>query len=72
METKQAESLAREIMKALRAEGDPRRAVDTAYGDLCWVAYETAKSAIVVYDDEPDVQVSTGNHPRRFVTYTEA
>lgn len=66
--TLQAESLAREIMAGMRVDGEPRRALDTAYGDVCWVAIESPAYAVVVYDDEPDTQVSTGNHRGRFAT----
>lgn len=55
-----AEASAKEITP------DPKRAIDTAYGAKCWVAFESENSAIVYYDDEPDCQVSTGNRPGRF------
>ena len=64
--------LARELRQTLNVEGEPRRALDTAYGDLCWIAYEDEDCATVVYDDEPDTQVATGNHSGRFADYTDA
>lgn len=46
----------------------PRRALDTTYdSDPCWVLFEESDNAIVVYDDSPKTNVSTGNHPGRFV-----
>ena len=48
--------------------GPVRHATDTEYGPehTCWVVFADQRSAIVVYDDEPDCQVSTGNYVGRF------
>jgi hypothetical protein len=44
-----------------------RRALDTSNKNApCWIAAEDATCAIVVYEDEPDAVVSTGNHEGRF------
>lgn len=45
----------------------PRRAKDTEQAAGCWIAFESDESAVVVYDDEPDVSVQTGNHKGRFI-----
>jgi hypothetical protein len=42
------------------------KAIDTDYGHRCTVITETSGGAVVVYDDEPDCVVSTGNRPGRF------
>lgn len=48
----------------------PRRAIDTNFPETlprCWVLLEEPNNAVVVYDDDPKTDVSTGNHPRRFL-----
>lgn len=53
-----------EVAATYKAE--PKRAIDNEYGDPCWVGYEWPDSALVIYDDEADAVVATGNHPGRF------
>jgi hypothetical protein len=44
----------------------PQYAIDNEHSAGCWIAWETDQSAVVVYIDEPDCTVSTGNYIGRF------
>jgi hypothetical protein len=47
---------------------------DTSFPDSpsCFVTGARESSALVVYEDEPDAIVSTGNHPGRFEAVASA
>ena len=59
-----AQKLAAEI--AAHFGSKPRRCIDTEYNDVCWVALERPNNAIVVYEDDANRRVETGNHNGRF------
>lgn len=62
-----AEKLALEIAGEYNSS-ETRLCRDTSFPDApqCYVAMEWPDNAIVVYLDEPDTCVSTGNHAGRF------
>lgn len=71
-----AKAFAQKVMDQYKWEGEPRRILDTQYNDLGWqirddeslmVVSDWFRGLLVVYDDEPYVVVSTGNHEGRFV-----